>query len=47
MTPIRELDNRQIGKGSIGPITHKLQSIYLDLVEGRRKCPPEWLTLVN
>jgi branched-chain amino acid aminotransferase len=47
VTPIRELDNRQIGKGSIGPITHKLQSIYLDLVEGRRKCPPEWLTLVN
>ena len=47
VTPIRELDNRQIGKGSIGPVTHKLQSIYMDLVEGRRKCPAEWLTLVN
>ncbi|MBX9609805.1 MAG: branched-chain amino acid transaminase [Gammaproteobacteria bacterium] len=47
VTPIRELDNRQIGSGSIGPITKKLQGIYLDLVEGRRKCPPEWLTLVK
>ncbi|MGE0859063.1 MAG: branched-chain amino acid transaminase [Gammaproteobacteria bacterium] len=47
VTPIRELDNRQIGSGSIGPVTKKLQGIYLDLVEGRRKCPPEWLTLVG
>ncbi len=47
VTPVRELDNRRIGAGSIGPVTQKLQSIYLDLVEGRRKCPAEWLTLVN
>lgn len=47
VTPIRELDNRQIGVGHIGPITRRLQSAYLDLVTGKRDCPDEWLTLVN
>jgi branched-chain amino acid aminotransferase len=46
VTPIRELDNRRIGAGSIGPLTRRLQSIYLDLVEGRRDAPAGWLTLV-
>ncbi len=35
VTPIRELDNRAIGKGSRGPITEQLQSAYFDLVHGR------------
>lgn len=47
VTPIRELDNRQIGQGSIGPITRQLQQAYLDLVEGRRQGPSEWLTIVD
>ena len=47
VTPIRELDNRQIGEGSIGPITRTLQQAYLDLVEGRRQGPAEWFTAVN
>ncbi len=47
VTPIRELDNRQIGAGSIGPITKALQQAYLDLVEGRRDCPSEWSTIVD
>ena len=47
VTPIRELDNRQIGQGSIGPITRQLQQTYLDLVEGRRQGPSEWLTIVD
>jgi branched-chain amino acid aminotransferase len=46
VTPIRELDNRKIGCGSIGPITKKLQKDYLDLVGGQRAGPPEWFTLV-
>ena len=46
VTPIRELDNRKIGSGSIGPITKQLQKAYLDLVSGKRKGPPEWFTLV-
>jgi len=47
VTPIRELDNRQIGQGSIGPVTKKLQQAYLDLVTGRRACPSDWLKIVS
>ncbi len=47
VTPIRELDNRRIGTGTMGPVTRKLQKDYMALVEGRRECPPEWLTLVR
>ncbi len=46
ITPIRELDGRAIGAGKRGPITEKLQSIYFDQVQGRRKQHPEWLSLV-
>ncbi|RTZ61460.1 MAG: branched chain amino acid aminotransferase [Gammaproteobacteria bacterium] len=46
VTPIRELDNRQIGPGHRGPITEKLQKMYFDQVHGRRKQWPEWLTPV-
>ncbi len=46
ITPIREIDNRTIGKGSRGPITEKLQSMYFDQVQGKRKENPEWLTYV-
>ena len=46
VTPIRELDNRTIGNGSRGPITERLQTLYFDLVGGRRSEHPEWLTHV-
>jgi len=47
VTPIRELDNRQIGNGGRGPITEKLQSMYFDQVHGRRDLYPQWQTLVK
>ncbi len=47
VTPIRELDNRQIGNGARGPITEKLQTMYFDQVHGRRELYPEWQTLVK
>lgn len=47
VTPIRELDDRPIGSGSRGPITQKLQAMYFDQVQGRRKNYPEWLTHIN
>jgi branched-chain amino acid aminotransferase len=47
VTPIRELDDRTIGAGKRGPITEKLQSLYFDLVKGRSKLHPEWLTPVK
>jgi len=47
VTPIREVDNRTIGCGSRGPITEKLQTMYFDVVHGRKDLHPEWLTLVS
>jgi len=47
VTPIRELDGRQIGNGARGPVTQQLQSMYFDQVHGRRAQHPEWLSLVQ
>ena len=46
VTPIRELDNRQIGNGSRGPITEKLQSLFFDVVSGKAPQYNHWLTPV-
>ncbi len=46
VTPIREVDGRSIGSGTRGPITQKIQTNYFNLVHGRTKTHPEWLTLV-
>ena len=46
VTPVREVDGRVIGKGSIGPVTKQLQTMYFDQVYGRREQHPEWLTLI-
>jgi branched-chain amino acid aminotransferase len=47
VTPIREVDGRQIGIGSRGPITEKLQKAYFDLVTGQTSAHSEWRTLVK
>ena len=47
VTPIRELDGRQIGCGSRGPITEQLQKAYCDLVNGKTDAHPEWRTIVS
>lgn len=46
ITPIRELDNRQIGNGSKGQITDKLQQAYFDCVYGKQKDHLDWLSFV-
>ncbi|HKQ29677.1 MAG TPA: branched-chain amino acid transaminase [Burkholderiales bacterium] len=46
VTPIRELDERAIGGGKPGPITKKLQTLYLDVVQGRSDKHAGWLTPV-
>ncbi len=46
VTPIRELDNRNIGTGTRGPITEKLQAMYFDVVKGKSAKHADWLTLV-
>lgn len=46
VTPIREVDNREIGDGKRGPITELLQSRYFDAVYGRIPEFEDWLTYV-
>lgn len=47
VTPIREVDGRQIGAGRRGPVTEKLQTAYFDLVTGKTDSHAEWRTLVK
>lgn len=44
ITPVREVDNRTIGEGVVGPITKKLQAKFFDIVRGSDNSHPEWLT---
>jgi branched-chain amino acid aminotransferase len=46
VTPIRELDRVEIGTGSRGPVTEKIQSAFFDIVNGRNAKYAEWLTKV-
>lgn len=46
VTPIRELDNRQIGAGRRGPITTQIQSLFFDCVNGRVPAHEDWLAYV-
>ncbi|GAA4335855.1 branched-chain amino acid transaminase [Variovorax defluvii] len=46
VTPIRELDRIEIGQGSRGPVTEKIQSAFFDIVNGRNPKYAHWLTKV-
>lgn len=41
--PIREADNRAVGCGRRGPVTERLQKLYLAQVRGERGEYPQWL----
>ena len=47
ITPIRELDRRQIGEGKRGPITTEIQARYFACVKGEDKNHTDWLTFVR
>ena len=46
VTPIRELDRRQVGEGRRGPITARIQQLYSDAVRGKLPAMAEDITLV-
>ena len=46
VTPVREIDHRQIGAGRRGPITKALQDAFFDVVAGRNRKYERWLTYV-
>ena len=46
VTPIRQVDNVEIGSGSRGPITEQLQQAYFDLTEQAPEQYDDWFTFV-
>lgn len=47
VTPIRELDQRQLGQGSRGPITEEIQQRFFNIVNGKDAKYDHWLTYVE
>ena len=47
VTPIRSLDDRQIGAGVRGPVTEALQKRYFEVVRGEAENYRHWLTSVD
>lgn len=46
LTPVREVDDRQIGSGSRGPITAEIQAAFFDVIKGKNEKYAKWLELV-
>ena len=46
ITPIRELDNRLVGTGEQGPITKRINELYMKIVTGQSAQHKQWLTYV-
>jgi len=46
VTPVVEIDRRQIGDGKRGPLTRSLQAAFFDAVHGRNTNHETWLTPV-
>lgn len=46
ITPVREIDGRQIGNGTPGPVTKALQKTFFEIVRGEDQAHAAWLTRV-
>jgi branched-chain amino acid aminotransferase len=46
VTPVREVDDRQVGDGTPGPVTRKLQDLFFRIVHGREDRYRKWLAEV-
>lgn len=46
ITPVREVDNRTVGDGKVGPISRFVQETYFRTVRGQEPRYAEWLTYV-
>jgi branched-chain amino acid aminotransferase len=44
ITPIRSVDKIQIGTGSRGEITRRIQEVFFQITSGKREAPGPWLT---
>ena len=46
VTPVREIDHRQVGAGRRGPVAKALQDAFFDVVAGRNRKYERWLSYV-
>lgn len=46
ITPIREVDGKNVGSGARGPITERIQQTFFEIVAGRKPEYQHWLTPV-
>jgi branched-chain amino acid aminotransferase len=46
VTPVREIDNRTVGDGLVGPVTKRIQQRFFEVARGSDSTHPEWLTRV-
>jgi branched-chain amino acid aminotransferase len=46
ITPVREVDERQIGPGHPGPVTKDIQATFFDAVKGKIKPYQRWLAYI-
>jgi branched-chain amino acid aminotransferase len=46
VTPVREIDNRTVGEGTVGPVTKRIQARFFEVARGTDPSHPEWLTRV-
>jgi branched-chain amino acid aminotransferase len=47
ITPIRSVDRITVGAGRAGPITRRLQQMFMDIVHGKVESKHHWLTWVR
>lgn len=47
VTPVREIDFRQIGNGGVGPVTARIREVFRAATEGRDPRYARWLTPVD
>lgn len=47
LTPVREVDHRQIGEGRRGPVAEELQAAFFDVVTGADSRYARWRTFVD
>jgi len=46
ITPVREVDDRTVGKGKPGPVTNRIQKAFFDIVRGRNRAFARWLDVL-
>ena len=44
ITPVREVDDRTIGRGERGPVTEHIQKTFFDVVQGKNDHYKDWLS---